>query len=59
MRGPFRAIALSGRITGFLGPAVLALVTTATDSQRAGMATVLVFLALGAAILATVRPVRG
>ena len=55
----FGLFALSGRITGFLGPAVLALVTTATDSQRAGMATVLVFLALGAAILATVRPVRG
>jgi UMF1 family MFS transporter len=55
----FGLFALSGRVTGFLGPAVLALVTTATDSQRAGMATVLVFLALGAAILATVKPVRG
>jgi UMF1 family MFS transporter len=46
-------------VTGFLGPAVLAMVTTATGSQALGMATVLVFLALGAAILATVRPVRG
>lgn len=55
----FGLFALSGRITGFMGPAVLAAVTTATGSQRAGMATVLVFLALGAAILATVRPVRG
>jgi UMF1 family MFS transporter len=35
------------------------MVTAATGSQRAGMATVLVFLALGAAVLATVRPVRG
>jgi UMF1 family MFS transporter len=55
----FGLFALSGRVTGFLGPAVLAMVTTATGSQALGMATVLVFLALGAAILATVRPVRG
>jgi UMF1 family MFS transporter len=51
----FGLFALSGRITGFLGPAALAAVTTATGSQRLGMATVLVFLAIGAAILATVR----
>jgi hypothetical protein len=31
----------------------------ATGSQALGMATVLVFLGLGAAILASVRPVRG
>lgn len=55
----FGLFALSGRITGFMGPAVLAMVTAATGSQAAGMATVLVFLGLGAAILATVRPVRG
>lgn len=54
----FGLFALSGRITGFLGPAALAAVTTATQSQRAGMATVLVFLALGAAILLTVREPR-
>jgi UMF1 family MFS transporter len=51
----FGLFALSGRITGFLGPAVLATVTAATGSQRLGMATVLVFLAVGALILATVR----
>jgi len=55
----FGLFALSGRVTGFFGPAVLAAVTDASGSQRAGMATVLVFLAVGAAILATVRPVRG
>ncbi|WP_336512475.1 MFS transporter [Roseomonas haemaphysalidis] len=54
----FGLFALSGRITGFLGPAALAAVTAATGNQRAGMATVLVFLAVGAAILATVRPQR-
>jgi UMF1 family MFS transporter len=42
-------------VTGFLGPAVLAAVTALTASQRIGMATVLVFLAIGALILATVR----
>ena len=47
----FGLFALSGRITGFLGPAVLAAVTTATASQRLGMATVLGFLVVGAAIL--------
>jgi UMF1 family MFS transporter len=51
----FGLFALSGRVTGFLGPAVLAAVTAATGSQRAGMATVVVFLALGAALLAGVR----
>jgi len=55
----FGLFALSGRITGFLGPAVLAAVTAATGSQALGMSTVLVFLALGAVILSTVRPVRG
>ncbi|EFH11477.1 MFS transporter [Pseudoroseomonas cervicalis] len=51
----FGLFALSGRITGFLGPAVLAIVTGATGSQQAGMATVLGFLALGGVILLTVR----
>jgi MFS transporter, UMF1 family len=51
----FGLFALSGRVTGFLGPLALATVTAVTDSQRLGMATVLLFLALGAAILATVR----
>jgi UMF1 family MFS transporter len=51
----FGLFALSGRITGFLGPAVLAAVTAATQSQRLGMATVLVFLAIGGAVLLTVK----
>jgi UMF1 family MFS transporter len=51
----FGLFALSGRVTGFLGPAVLATVTAATGSQRAGMATVVVFLAAGALVLAGVR----
>ncbi len=54
----FGLFALSGRVTGFLGPAVLAGVTAATGSQAAGMATVLGFLAAGAAILAGLRGPR-
>lgn len=51
----FGLFALSGRVTGFVGPAVLAAATTASGSQRIGMATVLLFLGSGAAILATVK----
>jgi UMF1 family MFS transporter len=51
----FGLFALSGRVTGFLGPAALAAVTAISDNQRLGMATVIVFLAIGAAILATVK----
>lgn len=49
----FGLFALSGRATGFIGPAALALVTDFSGSQRAGMAVVLVLLGLGAAILAS------
>jgi UMF1 family MFS transporter len=51
----FGLFALSGRVTGFFGPAALAAVTAITESQRLGMATVLVFLAIGALILTTVK----
>ncbi|GGC32189.1 MFS transporter [Siccirubricoccus deserti] len=54
----FGLFALSGRATSFLGPLVLTGVTALTASQRAGMATVVVFLAVGAAILVTVRVPR-
>jgi UMF1 family MFS transporter len=54
----FGLFALSGRITGFLGPALLALVTDAADSQRAGMAVVFGLLLAGALVLLTVRPPR-
>jgi UMF1 family MFS transporter len=51
----FGLFALSGRVTGFLGPAALAAATEISGSQRVGMGTILVFLAFGAAILLTVR----
>ncbi len=53
--GPRKLVALSGRATSFLGPALLAAVTTATQSQRWGMAVVLGLLGGGAALLAGVR----
>jgi UMF1 family MFS transporter len=43
----FGLFALSGRVTAFLGPAVLAWATHAAGNQRAGMATILVFLFVG------------
>jgi UMF1 family MFS transporter len=52
----FGLFAFSGKVTAFLGPALLAWVTLASGSQRAGMATVVVFLAAGFAILCFVRP---
>jgi MFS transporter, UMF1 family len=55
MAAHFGLFALSGRATSFLGPAVLALVTDATGSQRWGMAVVVVLLGAGALLLLTVR----
>ncbi len=47
----FGLFALSGKATAFLGPALLAWVTASFQSQRAGMATILVFLLAGLALL--------
>ncbi len=47
----FGLFALSGRVTAFAGPALVAWATVAFDSQRAGMATILVFLVAGLAVL--------
>jgi UMF1 family MFS transporter len=51
----FGLYALAGKATAFLGPLVLALATTAFDSQRAGMATILAFFAIGLALLMGVK----
>ncbi len=47
----FGLFALSGRITAFMGPAILGTVTLAFDSQRAGMATILPFFVVGLIVL--------
>jgi len=51
----FGLFALSGRVTGFVGPLALSLATAAFASQRAGMAVIVVLLAGGAVLLARVR----
>ena len=57
----FGLFAFSGKATAFMGPFVLGTVTVLADSQRAGMATIVIFLAVGLLILiAKVRdPVAG
>ena len=54
----FGLFALSGKVTAFIGPAILALVTSELGSQRAGMATILVFFVLGLVFLAGVPKIR-
>lgn len=51
----FGLLALSGKATAFLGPAILGWATLAFASQRAGMATILAFWFLGLALLARVK----
>jgi UMF1 family MFS transporter len=53
-----RLFALSGKATSFMGPAVLAWATLAFDSQRAGMASIIVFFAIGFVILMGVESRR-
>lgn len=47
----FGLYALSGKVTAFLGPFVLGTVTLWADSQRAGMATILIFFVAGFVLL--------
>ncbi len=54
----FGLYALSGKITAFIGPWLLGFLTLTFGSQRVGMATVLVFFALGALLLLPVRVVE-
>jgi UMF1 family MFS transporter len=51
----FGLYALSGRITAFIGPWLLGLMTLSFASQRVGMATVLVFFAIGGLLLLPVK----
>lgn len=51
----FGLYALTGRITAFLGPWILGLVTLHFQSQRAGMATILAFFFIGWLLLCPVR----
>jgi len=51
----FGLYALSGKATAFLGPAAFGFVTAMADSQRVGLATVLVFFVVGMLLLLPVR----
>jgi UMF1 family MFS transporter len=51
----FGLFALSGKVTSFLGPFLVGVVTAATLSQKAGMAVLIAFFAVGALLLTQVR----
>jgi UMF1 family MFS transporter len=51
----FGLFALSGKATAFIGPWLVGVLTVASGSQRVGMASILVFFAVGLAILLGVR----
>ena len=56
----FGLFALSGRVTAFLGPLLLSIVTRATGNLRDGMAVIVLLLVAGAVLLAGVpyqRPI--
>lgn len=55
----FGLYALSGKATAFLGPLLVALMTDLFSSQRAGMASILVFLLIGLALLRNLPDIRG
>lgn len=55
----FGFFAFSGKATAFLGPLLLGQVTLLFQSQRAGVATVLIFLAIGYGVLQLVDEKEG
>lgn len=55
----FGFFSFSGKITAFAGPLLLGVATVAFGSQRAGVATVLIFFLVGAGLLLWVDEARG
>jgi UMF1 family MFS transporter len=51
----FGLFALTGRVTSFVGPLLIGLVTAATESQKAGMAVLVLFFVAGLVLLGRVR----
>src|SRR3954453_9274614 len=51
----FGLFALTGRVTSFVGPLLIGVVTTVTASQKAGMAVLVVFFVAGLMLLQRVR----
>lgn len=54
----FGLYALSGKATAFMGPALLGWVTAVADSQRIGMATILVFFIIGLILILPIRDTK-
>ncbi|WP_035983032.1 MFS transporter, partial [Bradyrhizobium sp. STM 3843] len=52
----FGLFALTGKVTSFIGPLLIGIVTAATASQKAGMAVLVMFFALGLVLLSRVNP---
>ena len=55
----FGFFAFSGKLTAFFGPLFLGLLTSAFDSQRAGVSVVVLFFIVGGIILSTVDEQKG
>jgi MFS transporter, UMF1 family len=51
----FGLFALTGKVTSFVGPLLIGLITAVTASQKAGMAILVVFFVAGLALLARVK----
>jgi UMF1 family MFS transporter len=54
----FGLFALSGKATAFLGPAIVSLATSASGSQRIGLAAIIAFFAIGLLLLLPVKEPR-
>jgi MFS transporter, UMF1 family len=51
----FGLLSLTGKVTSFIGPLLIGVVTAATASQKAGMAMLILFFLAGLALLTRVR----
>ncbi len=54
----FGLFAFSGKATAFMGPALVGVATAAAESQRVGMATILVFFVVGMLLMLLVKEPR-
>lgn len=55
----FGFFAFSGKVTSFMGPILLGTVTAMFQSQRAGVATIVLFFVIGGLLMMTVNERRG
>jgi MFS transporter, UMF1 family len=51
----FGLFALTGKVTSFIGPLLIGIITAVTESQKAGMAVLVLFFVAGLVLLARVR----